>query len=872
MRARLRYRRFDSDLRRELEIHRALKEEQLRAAGLSANQARYRAAREVGNVTPQREDARRVWIAPWLESAWQDVRYALRAFGKRPGFAATVVLTLGAGIGLNVSLFAIFNVMALRTWDVGDPGSIVQPFARPTGNRGFMNAMSLAEVEYLRERTATLGGLIAWEHGTTRVFYGPGPEFEHVQLLGVSANFFDMLGIGLARGRGFALDEDTWGAPAAVTVISHDLWQRAFGADPSLVGRIVRLGVGKVPVTVIGVTRRGFRGLSPGAPRIDVFVPHALIDQVDMPPGEQDRLTRQVWAAGRLKPGVARAEAEAELNTLDRQFRAALALDGNGFVLTGTRPIGQPGQADRVVPTFAAFGGALFLVLLLACANVGNLQLARMMTRRREIAVRLSLGASRARVIRQLLTEATGQSLAAALLGFGLAWILPGVLLHISGEEDEGVAFGPDSTVLLLAMALGVATACLSALAPALRATRRGEPIVVSAREGIDRQGWRLRSLLLGCQVALSLTLLTGAGLLTRGLMHVRSMDLGFDVHETAYARVGLTDEMRQSRADREAHWTHLDAALRASSLWPVGVATYAPPLSSSSFYARVRRVEQDESWDRRAYARPLSEAGFDVLGLEFIAGGPYRDSGDARHAVINETLAQMLFPGEPAVGRVVVARPPVSGADYEQYTITGVVRDSYFTTPAEVAPLFHTPPVRGSETFLVFRTDRPDAANRLRGLLRGVDPRLRITVATVASNIDSAIEEHRFAAGLAWAIGGLGLSLATIGVFGVFAYAVEERRREIGIRVALGARARDVIRSMFVVNRWSVGGGVAAGLLLSAVAGFGLRSYLFGLSPLDPMAYLAVSVLLVAAAGLATLVPLRRAATLDPAVTLRSE
>jgi hypothetical protein len=306
-----------------------------------------------------------------------------------------------------------------------------------------------------------------------------------------------------------------------------------------------------------------------------------------------------------------------------------------------------------------------------------------------------------------------------------------------------------------------------------------------------------------------------------------------------------------------------LDERLAASGIGPTA-RTNVAPLDDSSFVAFVRRREQAESWNIRAHERKLSPSGFALLGLTFVSGVPYSDNPQSREAVINETLGHQLWPGEDAVGRTVVA-------DEELYRITGVVRDSYYTTPAAIRPLFHTAPDL-TTTHLLFRGDRPDSTAELRAIVQSIDPRLRLTVLPVTANIDEAIESRRFVAGLTWAIGLLGLGLATVGVFGVFAYAVEERRREIGVRLALGARGRDVFRALFDVNRWSVGGGLLVGLLLSMAAGFVLRSYLFGLSPLDPVAYLAVSALMGLAAVVATAVPARRALRVDPALTLKSE
>jgi predicted permease len=652
------------------------------------------------------------------------------------------------------------------------------------------------------------------------------------------------------------------GAPAPVVVVTHAFWQNQLGADRAVVGRTLRIGVRNVLVTIVGVTRPGFLGVDRRDP-VSLFVPLPLLRQIDSDGGDGiwDPREESVSVAGRLKPDSSRAAAEAELDMLSRQFRASVPVDGNGVVLTGTRPIGQPGQTERFLPALAGFGAAVSLLLLLACANVGNLQLARALARQREIAVRLSLGAARGRVIRQLLTEAAVIALLASVLGLSIAWFVPNVALRLAGESDD-LAFAPDITVFGFAMLLGVVSALLFALAPALRATRTTGLLAVRARTDIARSGTRLRSVLLASQLALSLTLLTGASLLSRGVLHAHDVDLGFEAAHIGVARIGVPTAL-YTRTALTTLRQELDERLASSAIGPTA-RTNVEPLNDSPFIASVRQLGQDKNWNIRALDRKLSPSGFALLGLAFVSGGPYSDRLEPREAVINETLARQLWPGEQAVGRSVLA-------DDQSYTIAGVVRDSYYSTPAAVRPVFHSPPALTS-TQLLFRMDRPGAAAELRAIVQGIDPRLRLTIRPVTANIDAAIKDRRSAAGLTWAVGILGLALATVGVFGVFAYAVEERRREIGIRLALGARPRDVFRALFDVNRWAVGGGLAVGLPLSVAAGFLLRSYLFGLSPLDPLAYGAVSALMALAAIVATAVPARRALRVDPSVTLKSE
>jgi hypothetical protein len=362
--------------------------------------------------------------------------------------------------------------------------------------------------------------------------------------------------------------------------------------------------------------------------------------------------------------------------------------------------------------------------------------------------------------------------------------------------------------------------------------------------------------------VALSLTLLTGASLLTRGVMHAYDVDFGFDASRIAVGRIQVPEAL-YTRTGLSTIRRELDERLAASDVGRTAI-TNVPPLDDSPFIADVRKPGEADTWNIRALERHLSPSGFELLGLTFVSGGPYSGREGVREAVINETLARQLWPGENATGRTVLA-------DDEHYTVSGVVRDTFYTTPTTIKPVFHRSPDITSTTVL-FRTDGPTAAAELRTIVQSIDPRLRLTIAPIMANIEQAVVTRRFVAGITWAVGLLGLALATVGVFGVFAYAVEERRREIGVRLALGARSRDIFRALFDINRWPLGAGLVVGVLLSMTAGFVLRGYLFGLSPLDPVAYLGASALMTLATVFATAIPGRRALCVDPAVTLKSE
>ena len=833
--------------------------------GMDPVEARRTALRDFGGTVQAKEMVREVRTLR-IESVWQDIRYAARTLRKSPGFALAAILTLGLGIGLNVSLFTVFNVVALQTWDVDRPGEVVLPFARPVGNRPFSNWLPYAEYRHLRERSRTLSAVVARQRDSGRVFQSAGTDYDrasyYAQFDGVSANFFAAMGIPMLHGRGFLPDEDALRAPAPVAVVTHDFWQGQLGGDPNVVGRTLWLGVRNVPVTVVGVTRRGFSGVERMHP-VSLFIPLSLLQQVDSsaPKGGWDPLKEGVGVAGRLRPGISRGGAAAELDALSRQFRASSGLEGNGLMLTGTSPLAQPGATTRFLPGLAGIGAAVLLVLLLACANVGNLQLARALARQREIAVRLSLGASRGRVLRQLLTEAGCIAAVASGLALGIAWILPRALLQVAGG-DENIRFVPDATVVAVALMLATASALLFAVAPALRATHANATLALRARTGLDSGGRRLRAVLLASQVALSLTLLTGASLLTRGVLHAYQVNLGFDASRIAVGRIQVPEAL-YTRSALTSIRRELDERLARSSVGPTAL-TNVPPLDDSPFIADVRKPGEADTWNIRALERHLSPTGFELLGLVFVSGAPYSGHDGMREAVINETLARQLWPGENATGRTVLA-------DDQQYLVTGVVRDTFYSTPTTIKPVFHRAPEITSAT-LLFRTDRPTAAAEVRTIVQSIDPRLRLTIAPVMANIEKAVVTRRFVARITWAVGVLGLALATVGVFGVFAYAVEERRREIGVRLALGARSRDIVRALFDVNRWPLGAGLVVGVLLSMTAGFILRGYLFGLSPLDPVAYLGVSVLMALATMIATAIPARRALRVDPAVTLKSE
>ncbi|HEV2448396.1 MAG TPA: ABC transporter permease, partial [Candidatus Sulfopaludibacter sp.] len=504
----LNHRKLDRELAEEMEFHQAM-------AGRLA----------MGNSTLAREDARAVWIVPWAEGVAQDLVYALRGFARQPGFTAIAVLALASAIGLNTSLFTVFNAVALRPWNVKEPGRLVKAYTwQRNPPKGFDNAggFSLAEMPYLERHARTVAGIFA-----ARGEGGVRLEGAKALVGYVSGAYFRVLGLDMERGRGFLPEEDRADAPEAVAVLSHAAWQNSFGGDAEIVGRRIRFA--DRLFTVVGVAPEGFPGTSPEV--TDLWLPMAAMrltyaDEAWVRAFLSDPHNCCVDLSARLAPGASRAAAQAELSVLHVAFQEQVHLKTDGVALAGTALLEKPGRKTRQV--YAVFGlmfAGVMLVLLLACANVGNLLLARGAARRREIGIRLSVGAGRARLVRQLLTESLALALLAAAVGVTVAYRLPGPLFR-SAVGEVSFDLKPDTTVLGFTLALALLACVAFGLAPAIHATRGN----LNAAMQTSPRRFVLRSILLAVQVAISVVLLAGTGLLTRGIQQARTQDLGFRV------------------------------------------------------------------------------------------------------------------------------------------------------------------------------------------------------------------------------------------------------------------------------------------------------------------------------------------------------
>ncbi len=831
----------------------------------------------------------------------QDLRYALRTLAKNPGFAAVVIVTLALGIGANTAIFSLLDQVLLRLLPVQEPERLVVLDA-PGAFSGSSHVQSdtLTPIshpmfEALRDRSEVFENVLA--HYSAPVHLTAGATTENASADIVSGSYFPTLGLKPAHGRLLGPQDDQDNGAHAVVVLGHGFWSRRFGADPKLVGQPVL--VNSQPMVVVGVAPLGFTGIEIGS-EVDVYVPLAMLHQAipNWPRGLDDWRTRFLTPIARLKRGLSLEQATAGANTLYRQLLAEdLAtlqtapsersrkafLEKRLELLPGGR--GASGLRDQSQTPLLVLMGMVGLVLLIACANVANLLLARASSRRKEIAVRLALGASRRRLVRQLLVESLALSLLGGVLGLFVA-IWSGTLLVRSLPYEAAqrvLTTEPDLRVAGFALLLSVLTGLLFGAAPALQATRTDLAPTLKNEAGAVVSGgaaFRFRKGLVVAQVALSLLLLIGAGLFSRSLVNLRSLDPGFESGRiVAFSvdpslgghsleqRVGILDTIRQEIA--------AEPGVASASLAEVALMTN----SNSSSTVRVEGYEPKEDENVNPNFNGVGPGFFATMGIPLVAGRDLSDADVAtapKVAVVNEVFARYFFKDQSPLGR----RFGLGRRSEElDFTIVGVVRDGKAATLREQPRRFvYTPFAQngdlGGVTFYV-RTlaDLESVGPRLRKLVAGVDPRLPVTeMKTMQAQIRESLFVERLIAALSAAFGLLATLLAALGLYGVISHAVAQRTREIGIRIALGAERRAVFGLVLREVAILAGLGILLGLPSGYALGRLVESQLFGLSPRDPLSFGLATVTLLAAALLAGYLPAARATRVDPVVALRYE
>jgi predicted permease len=826
LRARWRYRRFDDDLRQELELHREMAHEDLVARGATPEKARFRAARLVGNVALTRELARGVWIPLWLESIWQDARYALRSLRKSPGYTAAVVATLTISVGLTTNFFSLVNGVLFKPWPVRDPGRVI--LVEPT--RHFPNfiagGMFLADFQYLRRhvRSADLAAVTV-----DQALIGSQPG-QSIRL--VSGNYFRVLGLRIVSGRPLT-DEDDGVASSPSVVISHELWRDHFGGQ-SILG--TALEINEFSFTVVGIAE-------PGA--------------TDNPVHPKPRAWLSLSEAERLDPSTPTDVVPRTVGMVALSVRLPPVQVKNGAItttvaVTGTELATQSG-ARRGARALATLAIIPVLVFVLGCANVGNLQLARGMSRAREIAARMALGASRSRVMGQLLVEGFVLILIAGLPSLFVAFVLPRTVL-VWFEPTLGAAgfdLRPDLTVVGVAAALAMITCLLAGVPPALRVTRMSPG---SRHVGIDRAG--LRNLLLTVQTGVTVVLLLGAGLLLRGIQHATGAGLGVTPYGTTVVTVDLPEGYEAAR--RRTFASNLLDSLEAAGIRPIGATAVVPygARRSRELKARDGRALGD------AVGHSVSPGYFEILEIPLRSGRLLTPSDGIEVVVINESLASRLSSDGAAVGRSFLAN------DVEK-RVVGVVADVQSELPDRIEPTFYEPPVTFRNLIV---PDDPATLARVKDLVFLLEPRANVGTASIAANLlDQLRPSIVITTVTAW-ISVIALLVATIGTFGVFSYVVGERTREIGVRRALGATGGDLVSWLSSRLCRPLVIGLALGLLAAQPLGGLVRNQIFGVGLHDPWAYSAVPGVVLLSAVIALIGPLWRALLVDPAITLRHE
>ena len=828
--------------------------------GMSPVDARAAAIRKFGNVALIKENTRAVWVPVWFDQLTQDLRYAARTMRRQPGFTVAAVAMLAIGLGLVAGGYTVFNGVFIRGWNLPDNDRLFTAQANrlQAPADGFIrDGVTDGAYAYIRQHGKT-AGYVAMAIDYFRVSGDAATFGAHTAGMILSSNAIETLGIPLQLGTGFG-GVDSPATPRIV--ISDGLWRRLFGSDPSIVGRTVWLN--KVPATVVGISARGFDGLGPRP--LDVILDLSAAAPWREPRPDElsaDGTICCVMLAGRLQAHSTPAQTQFELLQLTSQYRSERGQPALSILVTSTAAFDGmrgSGRENSVRMVLALIGAGLLLVMLLTCANVGNLYLARSLRRQREISIRLSLGASRARIVRQLLTEGLLLAAVAGSLAFLMTWGVP-ALLQLIEDNATVTMFAADWRVAVFTAVAVVASCLLVSLAPALQTTRiawRGATPMMS-----PRTGWA-RGVVLAAQITIAAVFVVTATLLARGILRATSAESDFALHRTTAVSLQSRSSAAYTRDRIDQVRTALNRAAADSGL-QMGVAGSVPISSGRPGLQSSVRPSGGETLFR-CRLLPLTEAGAGVLDLRLRSGRWASDDPRAAEAVVNETLARQMWPDGNAVGRALTL-----SYDDRAYTIVGVVQDSHLTSLSEIEPVIHVTDTNSLPVLLV-RT-APDVQTRIKALVREIDPSIELTFAPLAQSVKESLDNALIGATIAGSLAVIALTLAIIGVFGVFSYLVEERRQEIGIRLALGATRLQIGRALLTAVRGAMTGGLLAGLGLSAVAAVLLRRFLLGLSPADPISYAIVVIVLATAALAGTAIPVRRALRVDPALTLRTE
>ncbi len=895
--------RLERDLEEELQFHLAMRAEKNRILDLGADHARVAARRRFGNITLVKEDCREMWAFTWMETLWQDLRYGARILAKNPGFVAVVVFSLALGIGANTAIFNVMNGVMLHALPYEHPESLATIWSTQKTDPGSEDIPPIAEVADWKKQNHVFADMAAISMTDTATLTGigePGP----VLVQSATANFFGLVGVQPALGRVFRTDEIQ--EQFQTVVISNLFWKRKFNSDPDVLGKTFRIE--GVVSTVVGVMPAGFSWFAPwyNGKSADVWIP------VD-PESERTAKRTDHWMmpVARLKPGVTVAQAQLEMDVIARSMEQAY-------------PKSNTGVGEKVVPlhdTFYKYArdtlypllGAVGFVLLIGCVNVANLMLSRTEGRRREYSVRASLGASRQRLMQQLLAESGLLTLIGASLGVLLSFWGTHLLRTITKSLPHAESIRINGRVLLFAAGLSVLTALLFGLAPAIRAAR--PDLNDALREGESRTSsgnrGRTRYLLVISEVALAMVLLVGAGLMINSLLRVLLPSPGFDPvnvltmavnfpgNEVKYVeKIPGKDMEKISPKVTAFRQQLLERAAALPGVESAGMISIIPPLGAGGRSFSILGHPAPSPDNRpEGFSNEVSPSYFRTMKIP-LKKGRYLDESDTKSTplvvVISETLASRYFPNEDPIGQQILLRYELQQVDEERpRQIVGVVGEVKQIGMGGLHPLLYESFLQQPEVFrggseflhlwgsLVIRTTpdvrahEADITASVKQMVKEMDPDQPVTdVSTMDDVLRKFMSGYQTYVLVLGVFAGIAVLLAAIGVYGVLSCFVNQRTREMGIRFALGAQRGDMFVLVAKLGLTLAGIGLAIGVALA----LGLKRFmmqhfwLYHVKATDPATYAAVSIVLVSIALLACYVPARRATNVDPMTALRHE
>jgi putative ABC transport system permease protein len=796
----------------------------------------------------------------------QDLRYGVRMLWKQPGFTLVAVLTLALGIGANTAIFSVVNAVLLQPLPYGDPDRLVWMWGdiRNGGNRASVSPPDFLDYRAQNSVFEQFGASFTVDSSANLTGSG---EPERLTSRLVTANYFDVLGVRPLYGRGFTAEEERFGRHR-VTVLSYGLWQRRFGADQAIVGREITLN--DEPYTVIGIMPPDFR--APLAAELWGPMP---LDH----PGMKARAAHFLRPIGKLKGGVTLAQAQSEMDAIARRLEEQYPTSNTGWSLLLV-PLQERMIGNRKPALLVLFGAVAF-VLLIACVNVANLMLVRAVSRRKEIAVRAALGASRWRIARQMLTESLLIALAGGMLGFLLsAWGIDLLVAFSAGNLPPTARISMDATVLAFTVGISVLTGMLFGLAPALQMLKvnLNDSLKAEGRGGAESLGRNhTRNLLVVMETAIAVVLLVGAGLLIRSLIRLQNVHPGFDAENVLTLRLDLSQKKYDKPEKNAAFFSQLETRVAAlPGVEVVGMTTELPlsgqPNDLGFTVAGRPPVRPNEGYDAdfRRVNRPI----FQALRIPLLRGRHFTEqevSAGTPVLIVSEALARAVFPNEEPLGQRLLLSPTDPPRE-----IIGIVGDvSHRGLDLQKRATIYLPTHATTWKNLVIRTtaDPLSLASEVRREIKTLDPELALaSVKPLEQLVYESVAEPRYRTTLLGLFAAVALLLAAIGLHGVLAYAVTQRTHEIGIRMALGAKARDVLRLVIghgiKLALIGVGLGLGAALALTRL----MKTLLFDVSATDPLTFVVIALLLALVALVACWIPARRATKVDPMIALRCE